>query len=324
MTSKTVLMGLAAAAVAAGLTVPLSADVKTRERTQIRFEGFMGGIMNRMSGQGADGLTSTVAVRGNRKSSINERTGQIIDLAEEKVYEIDVRRKQYRVTTFEEMRERLRQARADAEKQAKEMPDQDREDLRDAGKEIEIDFDVKETGATRSVAGHDARQVIVAVTLREKGRTLEEGGGMVLTTDTWVGPRIAALDEIHDFDMKYFRAVYGDILPQLAQLGALAAMYPALETLMARSQDELGKLDGTTLATTTTIETVRSAEGMAAQPAQGGGGGLSGRLARRVMGGRGKQEPRATLMTSTQELLSVETAASDADVAIPGGFRERR
>lgn len=316
---------LLTAAVAAGTLAPLSADVKTRERTQIKFEGFMGGLMNRMSGQGADGLTSTVAVRGTRKSSMNDRTGQIIDLAEEKIYEIDVRRKEYRVTTFEEMRERLRKAHEDAEKQAKDMPAEDREDLEEAGKEIEIDFDVKETGATKSIAGHTARQVIVTLTMREKDRTLEESGGMVMTTDTWLGPRVAALDEIREFDMKYFKAVYGDLMPSLMQMGALAAMYPGLQQLMARAQEEGGKLDGTPLASTMTIETVRSAEALkAAQSSGGGGGGLSGRLARRLAGNRGAPEPRSLLVTSTSEVQAIETSASDADVAVPAGFRERQ
>jgi len=324
MKTKTMLRNLAVAAMAVGLVAPLAADVKTRERTQVKFEGFMGGLMNRMSGQGADGLTSTVAVRGSRKSSINDRTGQIIDLAEEKVYELDVRRKEYRVTTFEEMRERLRKAQEDAEQQAKDMPAEDREDLEEAGKEIEIDFDVKETGATKSIAGHSARQVIVTVTMREKNRTLEESGGMVMTTDSWLGPVIPALDEIRAFDMKYFTAVYGDVMPSLAQMGALAAMYPGLQQVMARAQEEGDKLAGTPLAATMTIETVRSAEALKASQPSGGGGGLSGRLARRIAGNRGEATPRSTLVTSTHELLSVDPRAADADVAIPEGFRERK
>jgi hypothetical protein len=316
---------LAATLIAAVLIAPLSADVKTRERTQVKFEGFIGGLINRMSGQGADGLTSDVAVRGNRKATVNDRTGQIIDLDEEKIYEIDVRRKEYRVTTFEEMRERMRKAQADAEKQAQEMPSEERQDLEEAGKEIEIDFDVRETGATRAIAGHNARQVVLTVTMREKGRTLEESGGMVMTTDSWLGPRVPALDEIHEFDMKYFKAVYGEFLPSMAQLGAMAALYPGIQKLMARAEAESGKLEGTPLASTMTIETVRSAEALAAQPApSGGGGGLSGRLARRVAGSRGAPQPRSTLVTSTQELLSVETSASAADVALPAGFRERK
>lgn len=325
MTSRYRVTVALVALIAAALIAPLSADVKTRERSQVKFEGFLGGIMNRMSGQGADGLTSDVAVHDSRKATINDRNGQIIDLDEEKIYEIDVRRKEYRVTTFEEMRERLRKAQEDAEQQAEEMPDEDRQGIEEAGKEIEFDLDVKETGATKAIAGHNTRQVIMTVTMREKGRTVEESGGLVMTTDSWLGPTIAAVNEIHAFDMKYFKAVYGDLAPSVAQLGAMAAMFPGLQTLMERARAESGTLEGTPLASTTTIETVRSAEQLAAQQSQGGGGGgLSGRLARRMMGNRGAPEPRSTLMTSTQETLSVEASASASDVAIPAGFRERK
>ena len=323
MKPKTAVHVLIAAVTLVGLAGTVSADVKTREKTLVSFEGVLGGIMNRFSGQGEDGVTSTVAVSGSRKASMNERTGQVIDLAEEKVYEVDVRRKEYRVTTFEEMRERLRQAQADAEKQAEDMPDEDKQDLEEAGKEIEIDLDVKETGARRQVAGYDTRQVIVTVTMREKGMALEQSGGMVMTTDSWIGPRIAAVDEIRDFDMKYMKAVYGDQMASLQQMGALAAMYPGLQKLMARAAAESDKLDGTPLMTTMTIETVKNAAQMQAQAEEGGGGGLAGRLARRAMRKR-DPEPRSKLMTSTHELLSVDTSASAADVAIPAGFTLRQ
>ena len=41
-------------------------------------------------------------------------TGQIIDLSEEKIYDLDMRRKTYKVTTFEELRRQMRGARATA------------------------------------------------------------------------------------------------------------------------------------------------------------------------------------------------------------------
>lgn len=98
-------------AMAALLAPALSADVKTREHTLTKFEGFLGGLANRFGGQAAkEGITSTVAVSGSRMSSINDLTGQIVDLREEKVYILDVKRKEYKVTTFEELREKMRQA----------------------------------------------------------------------------------------------------------------------------------------------------------------------------------------------------------------------
>jgi acyl CoA:acetate/3-ketoacid CoA transferase alpha subunit len=67
---------------------------------------------------------------------------------------------------------------------------------------------------------------------------------------------------------------------------------------------------------------VKSAAAMAQQPAAGGGG-LSGALARRMMGNK-KPEQRSLLYTSTNETLSIDTTASEADVAIPAGFKEKK
>jgi hypothetical protein len=39
---------------------------------------------------------------------------------------------------------------------------------------------------------------------------------------------------------------------------------------------------------------------------------------------RGRNEPRSTTMTSTHEMLSISSTATDADVAVPAGFKEKK
>lgn len=312
--------------VAGALPLTVSADVKTQQKATVKFEGMMGRIMGMGGGAAAkDGLTSTLAVKGARKASTNERTGQIIDLGEEKVYDIDVRKKEYRVTTFAQLREQIKKAQADAEKAAKDMPAEDKDELQQSGKEVEIKVDVKETGEKKNIAGHSARQVIVTVTAVEKGKTLEEGGGMVMTNDFWMGPRIAALDEVAQFDQKYFMALYGGSLASMGdQFASMAAMYPSLQKMMAEMAEKMKALDGTPLLTIQKTETVKSAAAMAQTPAApSGGGGLGGALARRMMGNK-KPEQRSLLYTSTIETLSIETTAADTDVAVPVGFKEKK
>ncbi|MEO7158871.1 MAG: hypothetical protein ABI039_14995, partial [Vicinamibacterales bacterium] len=61
----------------------------------------MGKLVNMFGGKGArEGVTSMVAVKGNRKAMMSDSSGQIIDLTEEKVYDLDVKKKTYTVTTF--------------------------------------------------------------------------------------------------------------------------------------------------------------------------------------------------------------------------------
>ena len=145
------------------------ADVKTKEKTQTKFGGGMlGALMNRAAGDAAkDGIINTVAVKGNRKSSINDSTGQIIDLSEEKIYDLDVKKKEYKVTTFAEMRQRIKDAEEKAAKQAKDAPPEDK-DLagggqadrirvrREGDRPDEADCRLQREGSDPD--GHDARE----------------------------------------------------------------------------------------------------------------------------------------------------------------------
>lgn len=323
LSSTIVPIGLLALAI---LAPALHADVKTREKTQIKVEGMLGRIIGMAGGAATkDGLTSSVAVKGQRMATTNDQNGQIVDLAEQKVYNIDFKKKEYRVVTFAELREQMKKMQADAEKAAKDMPAEDRGQLEEAGKQLEVVVDVKTTGETKSIAGHSAKQVLVTVTAREKGKTIEESGGMVMTNEVWLGPRIAALNEVTHFNMKFFEAVYGDSMASLGQqFASMAAMYPALQNIMKSTQEQMRKLDGTPLAVVQRTETVKSAAAMAQeQSAPASGGGVSGALARRMMGNK-KPEQRSLLYTSTTETLSIDTAASEADVAIPAGFKEKK
>jgi len=103
-------------------TAPISADVRSEQRVKFQPGGAMGKLVNMLGGKGArDGVTTTVAVTGNRRSTISDNDGQIIDLAEQKIYDLDIRRKTYTVTTFAELRKRMEDARRDMEKSAREQ-----------------------------------------------------------------------------------------------------------------------------------------------------------------------------------------------------------
>jgi hypothetical protein len=306
-------------------TVSLQADVKSREKTSIKFEGMLGRMMGLFGGGRAarDGIVSSTAVKGDRKVTMNDSNGQIIDLSEEKVYDLDVKKKTYQVTTFDEIRRKMREAREEAEREAKKEGEQKPEEQAKGGKEFEVDFDVKETGEKKQLAGYDTRQVIMTVTLREKGKTLEEGGGFVMTNDAWMGPRIPALKEVSDFDMRYWKQLEGPDAGTMSaeQMAALLAAFPMVQKAMDRMKQEGTKLDGTPLASTTVFETVKSKE-MMAQQKESGGGGLGGMLARRIK--KEDPKPRSTIFTTTSEVQEVGTSVTTDDVAIPAGFKEKK
>ncbi|MGZ8710063.1 MAG: hypothetical protein ACXW28_07550 [Thermoanaerobaculia bacterium] len=309
---------------------PAYAEVKTRDKSQVKFEGMLGRMFNLFGGKSAkEGVEGRTAVKGNRKATLNENGGTIVDLSEEKVYEIDAKKKQYTVTTFDELRRRMREAEEKAKKQAeKEEPAQKGEPQKPT-KEYEVDFDVKDTGQRKQIAGYDTRNTIVTVTVREKGRKLEESGGMVMTSDMWLGPQIPQMKELAEFDMKYWKQLQG---PQSAtmsaeQMSMVLAMFPLVGKAMERVQKEGDKLAGTPLDTTTTFEAVLSkdqvTEAKAQQQQSSGGGGLGGMLAKKLMK---KEEPkeRSTIFTMHHQILEVAMTVPPADLAIPADYKEKK
>ena len=87
------------------------AEVKTREKSQVKLEGMLGRMAGMFGGKAVkEGVISSTAVKGNRKATMNDMRGQIVDLSEEKVYDLDMQKKTYEVTTFDEIRRRMREA----------------------------------------------------------------------------------------------------------------------------------------------------------------------------------------------------------------------
>ena len=311
---------------------PALAEVKTREKSQVKIEGIIGRMMNLFGGKAAkEGVVATTAVKGNRKSTMNETTGQIVDLSEEKVYDLDLKKKTYEVTTFDELRRRMKEAKEKAEKDAREHAGESNkpEKAEKPDKELEVDFDVKETGQKKQLAGYDTREVIMTVTLREKGKLLEDSGGFVMTADSWLGPQIAALKELRDFDVRYWKQLEGpDAMGMSAeQMAMVVATYPMLKQASERLSKESAKLQGTPLASTTAFEVVKSKEQMAQQAessSSGGGGGIGGMLARKIAKKDNEVKPRSTIFTVFAETQEVATTVAAADLQVPPDFKEKK
>jgi hypothetical protein len=319
----------ALAAAALWIVAPaVHADVRTRERTVVKFEGFLGGVMNRAMG-GADGITSTVALKGNRMARLSDTSGQIVDLDEGRVYSLDMRRKEYTVMTFEQMRQQMAQAREQLAKQSQQMTPEQKQALDQAAAEMQYDVDVRETGQRRPVAGHDAREVVLTIAMHQQGKTVEESGGIVLTSSIWLAPRVPEMDEMREFTIRMYKAMFASEFSGIdaQQLNALGVMLPGIGQLSERMAVEARTLQGTPLSSTMTFETVRSAAQIQAASANEPppSGGIGGALAARLMRGRGgPPQQRTVTATISNDTLSIAPAAGDADVAMPPGFKEKR
>jgi hypothetical protein len=331
----------------------VKADVRADEKTRLQFEGMLGRMVNFFGGKGArEGSTSMVAVKGDRKMTLNDSAGQIVDLNEEKIYDLNVNKKTYKVTTFAEMRRQLEEAQKKYREEArKEQPkDKPAAPENDAnGRQMEFDLDIKDTGQKKTINGFETHEVVMTITTREKGKKLDESGGMVLTSDMWLTPSIDAMREVAEFDRRYGEKLAGPMIAGASQqeLAAAMAMYPMMRDAIGKMSTEGAKLDGTPVLTTMTMDVVKSADQVAQEakqgeakqseddnkPSLGGGvGGLLGGLAKRAAqkkaaGQNDKQadnKNRATLMTSTTEILKVTTSVNASELAIPMGYKESK
>jgi sRNA-binding protein len=331
------LTGLLTTAAVAG------ADVKSTEKTQMKFEGTLGRMMGLFGGKAAkDGIVNTVAVKGDRKITSNEDSATIIDLAEEKVYELNLRDKSYKVMTFAEIKKRMEDARAKAQEEANKQ--KARDEKKDPNqKEMELEFHVKDTGQKRQVNGFACHEVVMTIAMHEKGKTLEESGGMMMTVDSWLAPRVAGLKEITDFDVRYAKKLAENMVPSADQLAQAFAMYPGLKDAMVKMQAERVNMDGTPIESTTTVQTVQTKEQAAQakkQEGEGGGspagaiGGMLGRFGKKkedpkpAEEGGAKAAPASdtniTFMTLTNTVLSVSPAVSAEELAVPAAFKLKK
>ncbi len=328
----------------------VSADVRTDQRVRFQLGGAVGKLINMFGGKGArEGVTSTVAVKGNRKATLSDSTGQIIDLSEEKIYDLDMKRKTYKVTTFAALRAEMEKARREAEQQAREM---ERETPAEPSKpaekdpnqkEFEVDFDLKNTGAARTINGFNTTQTVMTITVREKGKTLNDAGGMVMTTDMWLTKTAPSTDDIAEFDMKYAQKLYGPTVMAGASAQDMAmamAMYPQMKPALDRMAAEGTKVEGTAILTEMRMEAVppgtanqtsAALPAPEAQPEQKKGrfGGLMGGLKKMAESSQqqqsGTQKPhRSDFLTTSVEMMKLTTDVTADVVAIPAGFKETK
>lgn len=324
------------------LSIPLSslADGTVQQKTQFQIAGPVGSVVNVFSRTAREGVTSSTALRGDRKLTRTGDGGELIDLSEEKVYSIDFNRKSYTVKTFAEMRKEWEEQQEKARKEAAKSSSKSE---KNEGPEYEVDFDVKSTGKKQAINGFDTRQEIVTITVREKGKKLEQSGGFVLTSDMWMAPAIPALREIAEFDLRFVRKVYGpSFAADMRSVAAAMAMTPAFSKAMKTFQEKRGSFEGSAIRTNMKFETVAGTDQPKEEAAEAEEAGEQS-VAAQAIGGlfnkmknrRGAEKKddsaeaapptpgRSQMFSSTVEVTSASGSARDADVAIPAGYRQR-
>jgi hypothetical protein len=206
--------------------------------------GPLGTMMRMFMGrQMREGIVSSIALKGDRKMTRTGDTGRLIDMAEEKVYDIDFKKRTYTVLTFEQVRQqmletqrKMKEQQAKMEAERAKHPDE---------KMPEYDFEVsnKATGEAKEINGFQTKQTITTLTMKPKGQSVEQGGAMVMTIDQWLTPKVPGANEEIDFELRYMKKI--GMTDMIQEMAAASAMYPGIVDMAKRAKVEGNKLEGT-------------------------------------------------------------------------------
>ena len=225
------------------------ADFTYQETTQITGGSIVGmmklaGTFSKQARQANEPIVSTVYVRGNRMARINKDTSEIIDLDAETVTVIDNQKKQYTTMTFAQMRAQVDAAVAKAK--AQQAKQQAAAPTDNTAQQVDLKFNVKvrNTDATRDVAGMNAKEAIMTMTMDATDQKSGQTGSLAITNDMYLASDIPGYDEVRDFYKRYAQkmgtVMSGTINPQM-----FAAMgQPAAGQGIADMVKEMSKLKG--------------------------------------------------------------------------------
>lgn len=220
------------------LLQPLAfADVSYQETTQITggsLQGMlkMASIFSSQAKQAEAATTSTVAVQGNRMVRSNPHTTEIIDLDQRTVTSINHDKHKYSVMTFEQMQPAMAKAAAKSKQSSS-----------GANKgQLNFKAHVSSNGKTKSIAGQEAKEALLTVTMLADTDDANAKGGMAATSEMWLVSDVPGLAELRSFSQRLMQEMNVDLGAGPAS-GLLAAQ-PGGAQVLADLKKETAKMNG--------------------------------------------------------------------------------
>jgi hypothetical protein len=275
--------------------LPAAADFSYTQTSRMT-GGSLYNMMKRIPGGGKtlEPQTSTVMLKGNRMATVHADRITVIDLDKETNTEINLKDKTYSVITFAELRQLMQAVGQQATQSG-------------AG-EMQMNFEVKETGQTRTIQGLATNEYLMKITMEVTDPKTQQKGEMVINTDAWHANDIPGYQEVRAFHLRMAEKLGAS--PDTLRMNQ-GMMQPGMGQGLARMAKEGAKLKGVpVLQVTKMMGAGGMYAGMQAPPdAQGGGQQQSGPGASAV----GDAAQRQAANTARNE------AAYDAARASGGG-----
>jgi hypothetical protein len=237
-------------ALALCMATPLSsfADFKYTETTQLTGGSILSmakfaGAFSHDARKATDPVETTVIVKGNRMARINPDHTSIIDLDAETITEIYPAKKQYTVMTFAEMKQEMEAAMQQAQAEQAKQQAQTTNDGKPMP-QMKFTAKVTDTGASKQVAGLDAKEAILRMTMDATDQQSGQTASMAMNNDMWMVPDIPGYDQVREFN-KRFAAKMGDTFSgAMSSMRSMMAQQPGMLSGMGDMMKEMQKLKG--------------------------------------------------------------------------------
>jgi hypothetical protein len=229
------------------LTTLSFADFRYQETTKVTGGSLVGmmkvaGAFNKAAKKGMEPVTSAVLVKGDRMARINPERTEIIDLDKETITQIDHHNKQYTVMTFAQMKQQMEEAQRRAAQQQSQTNRPQPEPSGEPAPQIRFKVNVRNTGATKQVAGLDAQEAILSMAMEATEQQTGQKGALAITDDLWMVPEIPGYNEVRDFNRRM--AVKMGMMFGNSMGPAPMATQPGSAQGMAELAKEMSKLKG--------------------------------------------------------------------------------
>ncbi|MGQ0621452.1 MAG: hypothetical protein ACT4QA_16270 [Panacagrimonas sp.] len=239
------IIGLVAAA------LPAQADVTVQESLSVNGGGLMsfanmsGKTTTQISGKRSRMETDVKMQSRLVRMFAGGPTAEITRLDDDKVYELDLKKKQYTATTLAERRAQMEEAL----KQGEEAQESKQEAASPVDQE-KCDWsppksDVKKTGEKATIAGFDAERMTITVTQSCKNRDTGEVCDFGLALDQWLAPKFDGGSERQDFYQAYAEKMgLGSSASSPGFAQNAQAMFAGYKDLWAEVSKQVGKAKG--------------------------------------------------------------------------------
>jgi len=339
------MVSLVLIAITLGLPSAASAQmVQYTTETTFKIDAF--GAIGRMFGRKP--MTSTTYVTREQMATVTGDAGSIISLPDRMLTSVDFKRRTYTEMTFDQMVAMAEQVATDIEADAQEAREESPAGADSVKVTYDFDVSVDDLGESETISGFSTDRMLITIELQytaegtdESGQTETASGRFFAVTDAWVGEGVQGNAIVKDFTRAYaeaFAMAIDQSSSPIASLGQVLQQDQRIGPAFERMAEEMKKLDGTPLRSTTYIVTVPETmeldvdQLLGRKQAEKKRGGALGGIARSALRSRGipvggeapNDAPPAeqqTLLTMTEVYTSIEEVAIDPSrFQVPSGF----